>query len=179
MPVFGLGRGRDGRADEDGEGRGRLSPGNVRVLAESFRPSLVAENRSLQTLATYGEALRQFADFLDRHGMPTEVANIRREHLEAFVADLLEHWKPATASNTYRALRSVFRWTVEEGEVDASPMANMKPPTVPEDPPPVLGEDALRRLLKATEGTDVEARRYRPILLLLLDTGVRRGELAG
>jgi len=32
-------------------------------------------------------------------------------------------------------------------------MANMRPPRVPEEPPPVLSDDDLRRLLKACEGT--------------------------
>jgi hypothetical protein len=36
-----------------------------------------------------------------------------------------------------------------EGEIRESPMVNMRPPHVPEEPPPVLREEDLRRLIAA------------------------------
>ena len=111
--------------------------------------------------------------------MPLVVANLRRDHLEAFISDLLANWKPATAHNRYRALHRFFRWCGAEGKLKASPVANMKPPAIPEAPPDVLGEDQLRRLLKACEGPGFAERRDSAILRLLLDTGIRWGELAG
>lgn len=86
---------------------------------------------------------------------------------------------PATASNRYRALQVFFKWLVEEGEIKVSPMANMKPPRVPEEPPPVLSDDQLRRLLKACEGRDFETRRDMAIIRLFVDTGMRLSELSG
>ena len=47
----------------------------------------------------------------------------QREHVEACVADLLAHWKPATARRSYRALRSFVGLLVDEGEIAESPMA--------------------------------------------------------
>jgi integrase len=38
-------------------------------------------------------------------------------------------------------------------------MARMRPPTVPETPVPVLGDDDLRRLLAACDGRGYEERR--------------------
>ena len=43
----------------------------------------------------------------------------------------------------------------------------------------MLTEEELRRLLKACEGRDFESRRDMTIVRLLLDTGMRRAELAG
>lgn len=80
----------------------------LQVLPESFRRSLRAENKSPRTVETYGEALRLFDDFLARTGMPRNPNHIKREHLEAFIADLLAKWKPATANNRYRASHSFF-----------------------------------------------------------------------
>lgn len=148
-------------------------------LAESFRRSLLAENKSAATIKTYGEALRLFGDFLARRGMPQAIAHIRREHVEAFIADLLARCKPATASNRYRALQQFFTWAAAEGEIKTSPMINMKPLIVPEAPPPVLDDGALLKLLKACEGKDLAAQRDTAIIRLLLDTGMRRGECAG
>src|SRR6266545_662747 len=46
-------------------------------------------------------------------------------------------------------------------------------------PAPVLTEDMLRRLLATCAGRDFEARRDRALILLLLDSGGRRAEIAG
>jgi site-specific recombinase XerD len=151
----------------------------LRVLGESFRRTLRAEHNSERTVETYGEALRLFDAFLARQGMPRQIAGIKREHVEAFIAELLAKWKPATASNRYRALHSFFKWAVEEGEIKTSPMANTKPPVIPEQPPTVLNEEDLRRLLRQCEGKDFESRRDTAIIRLLLDTGMRRAELTG
>jgi integrase len=58
-------------------------------------------------------------------------------------------------------------------------MADMNPPQIPDEPPPVLSDDQLRWLLKACEGRDFTDRRDAAIFRLFLDTGVRISEAAG
>ena len=147
-------------------------------LAVSFKRSLLAENKSGRTVRAYTDTVRMFDDYLTANGMPREITTIRREHVETWIADLLARWKPATANNRYRGLQAFWKWCVAEGEVKESPMRNMSPPKVPEDPPPVLSEDDLRRLLKACEGQTFEDRRDMAMIRLLLDTGARRSELS-
>ena len=48
--------------------------------------------------------------------------------------------------------RQFFKWAAEEGEIADSPMAKMGPPSVPEVPVPVVGDDDLKKLLKTCEG---------------------------
>ena len=91
--------------------------------------------------------------------MPTDVSSIRREHVEAFMEHLLETRAPATASNRHRALNRFFGFLVEEGELTSNPMERMRPPKVPESPPPVLTEDQLRALLKTCGGKTFDDRR--------------------
>lgn len=55
---------------------------SYRALVASFRPKLLAENKSSRTVQTYGEALRLFDEFLTDHGMPLVLAHIRRKHVE-------------------------------------------------------------------------------------------------
>jgi site-specific recombinase XerD len=70
--------------------------------------------------------------------MPTDVAGVTREHVEAWIVHLLGRFRPATAALRYRSLQQFFGWLVDEGEITESPMRRMRPPTVPEEPPPVL-----------------------------------------
>src|SRR5439155_11077716 len=141
-----------------------------RVLTESFRRSLLAENRAPRTVQTYLEALRLFGDYVVGQGMPTEIAHIRRDHVESFIAELLVRFKPATASNRYRALQVFFKWAIDEGELRDSPMRNMKPPIIPENPPAVLSVAQLETLLKSCSGRSFEDRRDTAIIRVLLDT---------
>jgi site-specific recombinase XerD len=146
-------------------------------LPASFERHLRAENKSARTVETYLDAVTQLAAFLALRGV--DLAGARREDIEAFLAGLLARWKPATAANRYRALRVFYAWLEDEGEIPTDPMRKMKPPRVPEQPAPVLTEDLLRRLLASCAGKDFEDRRDRALILLLLDTGGRRAEIAG
>jgi site-specific recombinase XerC len=58
-------------------------------------------------------------------------------------------------------------------------MAGMNPPQIPDEPPPVLTDNELRRLLKACEGRSFTDRRDAAILRLFLDNGIRVSEAAG
>lgn len=149
-------------------------------LVDSWLRHLRAQRMSPATLSTYGTSARQLAAFLADRGMPTRPAAITREHVEAFISDLLSRWKPATAHNRYRALRTFFGWLVEEGEIRDSPMARMRPPRLPEEPPAVLREPELRRLLDACErDKSFAGRRDEAVLRVFMDTGARRGEVLG
>jgi site-specific recombinase XerD len=152
---------------------------NLLALNGSFRRTLRAEDKSERTVKSYTEAVRLFAKFLAERGHPPTVEAITRDDVRAFVTDQLERCKPLPALNRYRGLQAFFKWAAAEGELDASPMAGMNPPQIPDEPPPVLTDDELRRLLKACEGRDFTDRRDAAILRLFLDTGVRVSEAAG
>lgn len=150
------------------------------LLTRSWQRSLIAANKSQFTITNYLVALEQFGAFLVAQGMPAAPEHIAREHVEAWLGALRERGAAAnTLAARYKALRVWFAWLAEEHEIPTSPMARMKPPAVPEQPPLLLSTDQLRRVLKQCEGRDFYARRDLAILRLLLDTGMRRGELAG
>jgi hypothetical protein len=62
-------------------------------------------------------AASQLIAFLAAKGMPTDAVKVRREHVEAFIEDVLSRCRPATASNRYGALARFFAHPVEDGEV--------------------------------------------------------------
>jgi site-specific recombinase XerD len=152
----------------------------IDAAISSYHLSLRAGNKSPATIKTYVAALAQFSRFLAERGMPPTLRAIRREHIEAFVVSLQDAGqRPATVSIAYRSLQPFFKWALGEDEIAASPMERMTPPIVPEEPPAILRDDELRAILDACAGADFDARRDTAIIRLLLDTGIRRAELAG
>jgi site-specific recombinase XerD len=147
-------------------------PGPWRGLWLSFARALRGENASPLTLDFYEAAIRQMAAFAPG----SDPLTLSRETIEAFITHLLATRKPATASARYRGLRRFYNWLVEEGELDVSPMARIKPPRIPETPPPVLGEEQVRKLLAACQGRGFAERRDAALISLLIDSGIRRGE---
>jgi site-specific recombinase XerD len=146
-------------------------------LSRSFARHLRAKNLSDGTVASYLVGLRQFTAFLQPYGR--ELIQATRADLEAFVGGLLRRWSPATASTRFKQLQALYRWLEDEQEIAVNPMARMKPPAVPDKPIPVVPEDALRGLLAACAGKSFEARRDTAMITFLIDTGARRGEIAG
>jgi site-specific recombinase XerD len=151
-----------------------------RLLLDQWRRHLAAENKAPTTLFTYCSAVAQFIEFLEINGMPTTLEGIKREHIESFIESLLASSSPATANNRYRGLQSYFKWLAEvEREMPESPMARMRPPKVEVQAPDVLSDVDVERLLATCAGSGFSERRDRAILRVLLDTGLRRAELAG
>lgn len=169
--------------DSDGAANGTIYAfEGLRIddAVDSYTRHLRAANRSPATIKTYLNALSGLIRFLAEQGMPMALPTIRREHVEGYIVKLQEAGqRPATVSLAYRSLQPFFKWAVAEDEITTSPMEKMAPPMVPEEPPPVLREEELTALLKACDGGDFESRRDSAIVRLLLDTGMRRGELTG
>jgi site-specific recombinase XerD len=146
---------------------------------DDFERSLRARRRAPKTIVAYTDAARRFSAWLDAQGLPTTVDAVERRHVEGWVIDELERHSPSTAAGRYRYLQQFWRWVVEEGERNESPMAGISPPAIPERPVPVYDRDDLRALLRVTEGRGFEERRDYAVLRMFICTGVRLGEMAG
>ena len=149
------------------------------TLLEGFELTLEAEGKSPRTVRSYGDSVRFFAGWLKEQGLPTAVQSLGRREVERYLAHLLEVSKPSSAATRYRGLLRFFGWAVEEEELGLSPMVAMRPPHIPETPPPLLTEDELRRLLRACVGTAFEDRRDLAIVRSFIDTGARLSEISG
>lgn len=148
-------------------------------LVTSWARHLRAANLSPRTIRRYTDGARAFIAFATERGMPTDPAGVRREHVEAYIEHVLEHWKPSTALTRYRDLQQFFKWLVDEGEVQVSPMPRTRPPKLDEKPVPVIRDTELKVLLDACAGQDFAARRDTAIIRLFMNTGARLSEVAG
>jgi hypothetical protein len=82
----------------------QLEAGGVRRLALSLEISLTSARKSERTIGPYIGALANLAGFLERSGMPVQVASIRREHVEVWIVDELQWTSPASASIRLRSV---------------------------------------------------------------------------
>lgn len=173
----------------------------LRKRKASWRLWLRAQNMSRETIRTYLAAVEQFICFLESppDALDADVAALLKEtpvadapdieplHVQAFIAWVLENNKDSTANNRYRGLQQWFRWMTSERDIGmtVSPLVNMKPPTIPEQPIDVISIENLKKLLKTckplNKGKSQEfvARRDEAIIRLFCDTGMRRSEMAG
>lgn len=147
-------------------------------LIRSWLIDLRGRNLSPKTVSTYGGAAeRLVAGLPDR--CRKDVTEIGRDDLREYFARIAQERTPGGVSVDYRALQQFFKWADEvEEEISPNPMAKMRPPIVPESETRVLRKEEIKALRKTCDGRDFMARRDLAIVSLLLDTGVRRAELA-
>jgi site-specific recombinase XerD len=154
----------------------------MQTWLKSFRGHLRAEGKSDRTVDTYCESVDQLFVRAAAAGL-VEPREITAEHIEEHIEALLDNDRPgrfATASIRFRSLQQFFKWfhRVERATIE-NPIADLKPPKVPEKPIPLLSETELRRILGTCASRSFEDCRDEALIRLTADSGARRGEVMG
>jgi len=142
-----------------------------------YERSLRRRGRSEQTLALYRRAYVNFWTWAAARGLsdPTEVT---RDVVNEWTSHELDRLAPTSVLMAWRSLRAFFGW-YEHETGRPNPFAGADRPREPDAEVPVLADEDIRRLLAACEGRDFAALRDRAVVLVLVDTGLRLGELVG
>jgi integrase/recombinase XerD len=147
------------------------------ALLESWELSLHAKRP--RTVELYLTEVRRFATWLaehDRAGGGDLVAVVKRD-VEAWIGAMrTKGLSQATIRSRWIALRNLYGWAHEEGEIDENPMARVKVDKANPPAPNVISPADLAALLKACEGTDFYSRRDAAMVRLLIATGLRVSE---
>jgi site-specific recombinase XerD len=145
-------------------------------MTQSLERTLRAEGKSEKTVYSYSLSVRLLSEFLADRGHDLTVA-VSKDDIREFIAEQTKKNSPATALVRYKSLQQFFRHCVEEEELDVSPMAGMRAPAFEREPPPIVTDDVLKKLLKTRSGTGLEDRRDTALLRVFLDTGCRLSEV--
>lgn len=97
----------------------------------------------------------------------------------SYLASLRDkHYAPATIHQVFRSLRTWFNWLVKCDIITKSPMSNIRAPKVPQRIHRTFDTAQLQRILVWCEQSKFTSVRNKAMILILLDTGIRIGELA-
>lgn len=165
---------------------------DLRVLVADWERSLRSANKAPSTIALYLRHVRYLLQWLLAKGLPTLPHEITRAHLESYFGQLADRQtrrngkpgatvKAAYVAAQYRSIQQLWTWLEREEDIElpTNPFDRMQPPAVPEQPVPVIPDDAVRALLARCKGATFEARRDEAIIRLFVDTGARASEVAG
>jgi site-specific recombinase XerD len=166
-------------------------------LVSTFLFSLEAEAKSARTLEYYRKLLQHFLRYASQRSW-TDTRHLdpraAREFLAWIASRTYEHpggngarvKRQGTATAAwpyYRALRRLCNWSVNEGLMEASPLARVrfKPPRAPDIEP--FSKEEMHRLLAVCDldirtGARFTGLRNKAMLMLFLDTAFRRSEMA-
>jgi integrase/recombinase XerD len=149
---------------------------DLRKWLAAFMRDRKTQNLAAGTLGWYRQKLGVFLQY-------TEVNKLE---LEAIAPDDIRGyllWLEQTGHNPggvhgyYRALRTFFYWLEDEWDNGfKAPIRKVKAPKVTLEPLPCVELETVKALLDTCENT-VIGKRDKAILLILLDTGCRAGEL--
>lgn len=149
------------------------------ALRRDYAVSMKVDDKSHDTQRIYLGAVDSLAAWCADNFGPDDPTKLTRTELTSFFAAMTGRWHPSTCSVVFRAQQQFFGWLIREGEIDRSPMERMRPPAIPEQPVSVLTDDQLRTLLNSCDGRMFVQRRDAAVIRLFIDTGSRRGEIAG
>lgn len=144
-----------------------------------FDDHLRQRRRSDRTRDLYRQAVTRLERWLAAEDRDDDVAAVDTKQIRAYLTYLDGEVGPGTVALHYRHLRAFWNWLVKEGEIDASPMARIGAPSVPDVPPEVLTAAEIEALFATCKGRGFIERRDRAILMTFADTGCRLGEVAG
>lgn len=144
-------------------------------LLGPFGRTLRADGKSPRTIERYVSTLEKLIAHLPE-GIAVEA--VTRNELRDWMGDMRDQgYADSSLSSYFRSIQQFWKWAVEDEYVETSPLVGVKAPKVAEKAVPLLDDHELARLLRATEGRDFRDRRDHAIVRVLVDTGMRVGEL--
>jgi site-specific recombinase XerD len=104
--------------------------------------------------------------------------NLEKADIFAFVSYLKDSGNgPVSISIHLRSLKTFYRWAFNQGFIKSNPLAGFPGVKIPQKLLPTLTPSALQELLDITKKMRRNSQRNQALLLLLIDTALRPGEL--
>ena len=162
----------------------------IKQAIASFLMSCRVEGKSYGTIDCYTDKLKGFLWYATTYEWPSDINAVTTDHLREFLVYLRETphrfnstcpraMKPingTTVQKYYRAMSSLFNWSVREGILEASPLVRIKVPRAERKVVKSLDSNEVNQLIMGL-GESFDGVRNKAIILVLVDCGLRLGEL--
>ncbi|MCM3595611.1 tyrosine-type recombinase/integrase [Metabacillus idriensis] len=135
---------------------------------EKYQLDKTIEGYSVLTIKTY---CFQF-NLLLRYFGNVDINDITTNKLKGYLIDRGKHLKPSSLGHRVRCIRSLFRWTYEEGIIKKNPAAKLKEPKLGKRIPKFLTEIEIEQLREACHSTLENT-----LFEFIYSTGCRIGEV--
>jgi integrase/recombinase XerD len=146
-------------------------------LQQHYYSRLIAlERRSPLTAETYGLEIRRFLDWLGREGLDAAAADPSSLIRYLEYRRTVEGIDPRSAAKAISALRSFFRFLVDEGMREDNPATLLEASRRPFRLPETLPREAVEELLAAVDTGSPRGIRDRTIYELIYSAGLRISE---
>jgi len=151
-----------------------------------------AEGKSLRTITWYSENLARFYSYLKSRHLPDSIEHVDTKLLRDYVLYLLKRHRfenhPYTPSKAeplsiltihghVRTLRAFFSWLVREGFIESNVAKELKPPKIVNKVVSTLSDEEIASILRTFNPSSNSEVRNKTVFMVLLDTGLRIGEL--
>ncbi|WP_249872810.1 tyrosine-type recombinase/integrase [Oceanobacillus saliphilus] len=136
--------------------------------AKGYEADKKIEGFSVQTLNAYRLQAKLLIDYLGN----INISNITTLQLKNYLAESSNNLKPSSLSHLIRFIRSLFRWSHEEGIIELNPASKIKEPMVGKRIPKFLTDREIEYLRDACF-TPIE----KALFEFMFSTGCRIGEI--
>jgi len=136
------------------------------------------EGKSPNTITAYRETLTLFERIAGEEDFPEGVRAITPVHIYAYLGRIGSNGVSLeTRHRRHREVRFLFSWLKRMGYIEESPFAQIKNIRLPQKIVQPYTAEEIGRLLGCCDSRYYWGSRNRTMILVLLDTGVRRTEL--
>ncbi len=165
----------DKTMDERSNGNGHRQRDLVGLI-DVYLLRCEVEGKSPNTLDAYGETLGRFAKVAQQEGFAGDVSRIAPAHLYSYLGRFTHH-SLESRHRYFREVRCFFNWLVAADYLAETPFRSLHNVRLPQKIVQPFNGEEIARLLACCHPETIAGARDRAILLTLLDTGVRVGEL--
>lgn len=157
---------------------------NVEELFTRFEEHLARSALASTTIVNYLADLRTFARWhADVRGAASSLLELTPDDIREYRCHMRinEGWTPATINRRLQAVRKFYSFAMETGLMESNPASEVKLVARSEpDLPRALAPEEVTSLLQAIQGGRPSlVKRDHAIVQLLLQTGIKLGELTG
>jgi len=147
---------------------------SLRDAHQQFVGHLKGKSRASATILAYGKDIEQLVDYLQTLSK-TDPNQVETTDLAAFMQKLAdEHYTPKSISRKTNSTKTFFKFLKNSNLINTDPSSDLEHPKFENKPPRILTKLEYRSVRDASRG-DL---RMSAVIELLLQTGIRIGELA-